>query len=360
MEECFKIADQLTAAQTSILASTDGFDFFRESYRKQSRLSHVAMLHATGDFSRIFTVDNFVNLGNLATCIDGREVVKKGIEWFQSLNEGESDSLFQSAIVLFTNNNFAELGHAAYQAMVERYPSNLYIIWDFDNHHWLQNSARAALLADLYVPAHYDNFFLISRFNAFSLEPTNIGVVQWKSDFLRQKLPDILAFERTDEPLGHHTAWNFPYRLKVLQTFATKLRHVGVASPEFNYRTPSERLAEWCSHKSHVVIPVYNDLPIRIFDALITGGIPILPRSLQGWVRLGGIAEDEAVFYDALDIVEPVNVVRKANALFDSSGKLGMMRRIEKALSMFHCDTRVGDIVKRAHVIIQNLREGRV
>lgn len=355
-EDFFEIPDQLTAAQANLLAASDTFDFFAESVRKQHRLREIASLSRADGFSKIYVVDNFVNLGNLAETIGGRGVCKRTVEWFQNLTQEACAEEFRNAIVLFTNNNLAAVGFDFFASLTQRYPQNLYLVWDFDNHHWLQCSGRGALLADIYVPAHYDHLFLISRFNAFTLEPTNCGVVQWRSDFLRNEIPNLLGRKRSDEPLGHHTPWNFPYRLKVLQTFSTHLPHVGVCSPEFNFLSAAERLEQWTSHKAHVVIPVYNDLPIRTFDALITGGIPILPRSLQAWARFSGITEEEAVFYDALDIVAPAGLVQAANALFDATGMVGMLSRIEKAHRMYHVDARVSSMVERSEKLVRSVR----
>jgi hypothetical protein len=355
MEDHYKAVDQLTTTQGALLSATDGFDFFGESFRKGNRLRALARILSGSGFSQILVVDNPVNLGNLAPLIDGRPISKKGIGWFQALLSEECQDLVKGYVILFTNNNLAALGFEGYQHLIRKYPENLFILWDFDNHHWLHCGGRGALLADIYVPAHYDNIFLLSRFNSFCLEPTNCGVLQWTSDFLSQHLSYILEKKRSNEPLGHHTAWNFPYRLKVLQTFSLRLPKVGVCSPTFNQLSPIERLDEWCGHKSHIVIPVYNDLPIRIFDALITGGIPIIPRTLQAWARIGGIEEEEAVYYDAMDIVEPSTVVGRANLIFDTSGQFGMVKRIAKAHSLFHGDARVRSIVARSLRLLSSL-----
>ena len=78
-----------------------------------------------------------------------------------------------------------------------------------------------------------------------------------------------------------------------------------------------------------------------MFDALITGGIPMLPRSLTGLARLGDLRDDEVVFYDAIDIVEPQQVVAKANRLYESQGTAGKLNRIQRALKMHHLDARI-------------------
>ena len=52
---------------------------------------------------------------------------------------------------------------------------------------------------------------------------------------------------------------------------------------------PADRLRQWCSHKAHWM--VMNDVPMRLFDALTTGGIAIMPDSLKHMAIVRELAE---------------------------------------------------------------------
>jgi hypothetical protein len=92
-----------------------------------------------------------------------------------------------------------------------------------------------------------------------------------------------------------------------------------------------------------------------MFDALVTGGIPILPRSLMGLTRLSGLQDDEAVYYDAIDIVKPDAIVSKANRLYDRLGMEGKMARVQRALSRHHLDSRISQIAGIGTKIIRDI-----
>jgi hypothetical protein len=90
---------------------------------------------------------------------------------------------------------------------------------------------------------------------------------------------------------------------------------------------------------------VLNDAPIRIYDALITGGVPIVPRSLKYHKDVVDLW-DHLVFYDYEDIQSPWEVTAKANKLFDERGLDGILDRYSLACYNHHVDNRVETILK--------------
>jgi len=88
-----------------------------------------------------------------------------------------------------------------------------------------------------------------------------------------------------------------------------------------------------------------NDAPIRIYDALITGGIPIVPRSLK-YHRDVVNMHDHILFYDYEDIQNPLPITEKANKIFDDNGKDGILARHNLIMNNYHVDNRVETILK--------------
>ena len=117
--------------------------------------------------------------------------------------------------------------------------------------------------------------------------------------------------------------------------------------PQFkpDYSAPLDRFKEWCSHKSHWVVPVLNDTPIRLYDALITGGIPIVPRSLKYHRGIENL-HDHVLFYDYEDIQNPLPITERANNLFDKRGIQGILDRHQLVYYNYHVDNRVETILK--------------
>jgi hypothetical protein len=203
-----------------------------------------------------------------------------------------------------------------------------------------------AAISDLYVPTHADNLEPLSRYNNIMAGPVTSGVIQWPKEFLEENLDIITKTERSNNPLGTHIEYpQFPLRMKNLKTLHRTLPSVKLVDGSYHSRSMIDRFTEWCSHKSHWIVPVLNDAPIRIFDALITGGIPIVPRSLKYHKDVINLW-DHVVFYDYEDIQAPWEVTNKANQLFDSAGEQGVLDRHRLICYNHHVDNRVETILK--------------
>jgi hypothetical protein len=105
-------------------------------------------------------------------------------------------------------------------------------------------------------------------------------------------------------------------------------------------------LQEWYSHKLHWIAPVLNDVAIRIFDALSTGGIPIVPASMQFLAPLRDIDRGHVLFSTPDDIMNPKALIERGTAMFDQSGADGIAARHRYALDHHHGDQRMADVMR--------------
>lgn len=266
------------------------------------------------------------------------------IEFFNMQTAPDS---FENSIVVLSNNNvMVDNNLDKFITLYLKSPSSVFAIWDFDNHHWFALSGMLAAVSDLYVPTHADNLEPLSRYNNIMAGPVTSGVIQWPKEFLEENLDIITKTERSNNPLGTHIEYpQFPLRMKNLKTLHRTLPSVKLVDGSYHSRSMIDRFTEWCSHKSHWIVPVLNDAPIRIFDALITGGIPIVPRSLKYHKDVVNLW-DHVVFYDYEDIQAPWEVTNKANQMFDSSGEQGVLDRHRLICYNHHVDNRVETILK--------------
>jgi hypothetical protein len=266
------------------------------------------------------------------------------IEFFNMQTAPES---FENSIVILSNNNVMVNNNLdKFITLYLKSPSSVFAIWDFDNHHWFALSGMLAAVSDLYVPTHADNLEPLSRYNNIMAGPVTSGVIQWPKEFLEENLDIITKTERSNNPLGTHIEYpQFPLRMKNLKTLHRTLPSVKLVDGSYHSRSMIDRFTEWCSHKSHWIVPVLNDAPIRIFDALITGGIPIIPRSLKYHKDVINLW-DHVVFYDYEDIQAPWEVTNKANQMFDSAGEQGVLDRHRLICYNHHVDNRVETILK--------------
>ena len=47
---------------------------------------------------------------------------------------------------------------------------------------------------------------------------------------------------------------------------------------QFHDLTQEQKFLDWVSFKRHFIVLKVNDVPIRLFDAWATGGIPLVPE----------------------------------------------------------------------------------
>lgn len=266
------------------------------------------------------------------------------IEFF---NMQTAPQTFENSVVIVSNNNV--MVDNSLDKFINLYlnsPTSVFAIWDFDNHHWFALSGMLAAVSDLYVPTHSDNLEPLSRYNNIMAGPVSSGVIQWPKEFLEEHIDIITKTERSNDPLGTHIEYpQFPLRMKNLKILHKTLPSVKLVDGSYHSREMLDRFTEWCSHKSHWIVPVLNDAPIRIYDALITGGIPIVPRSLKYHRDVVNLW-DHIVFYDYEDIQSPWEITNKANKLFDSRGEQGVLDRHRLICYNHHVDNRVETILK--------------
>jgi hypothetical protein len=254
-----------------------------------------------------------------------------------------------SVVVLSNNNVMVDNSLDKYFNIYLNNPTCVFVIWDFDNHHWFALSSMLAATSDIYVPTHADNLELLSRYNNIMAGPVSCGTIQWSREYLKENLEIILQTNRVDEPLGSHIEYpQFLLRQHNVKTINKTLPSVKLVDGSYHSRDMLDRFTEWCSHKVHWVVPVLNDSPIRAFDALITGGIPIIPRSLKYHKDIRDIW-DHVLFYDYEDIQNPLPITQRAKDLFDERGTQGMLDRHRLVCYNYHVDNRVEQILKAVH-----------
>ena len=257
-------------------------------------------------------------------------------------------------IVIVNNNDVgSDESREAYASFFGECEATFFVAWDWDNHHWLELSPFLAALSDCYAPAHHENLYLLSRYNWRIAGPVYCSSVQWPRKYLAEHLPEMLNAERSDAPLGMHIPYApFSFRLQMITTLNQFYPTIGFSSHSFHGRTSEDRLKEWCSYKTHWIAPVLNDVPIRIFDALATGGIPIVPESLRFLPPVNAIPREFIAFYSATDIVQPQDCVARANCLFDAGGREGMVARHKLALQQYHGDASVRKMLDYAAEVL--------
>lgn len=259
--------------------------------------------------------------------------------------------------LLFLTNNDVGKDLALYVDFYNRNPEVLFVIWDWDSQHWIQMSAMLAMNCDFYIPGTSENVFLLSHFNPCVMGPVFIGVHQWTRKFIADNFSCLLE-PRRNEPLGTHAFYgNYQRRNRALATVTKTYPSVGFGTNEYKQKSDMDNFREWAGHKTHWIAPVLGGVPIRVYNALIVGGIPIVPSFYRNLPEVAALG-DVPLFYEVADLIDPKFINEQAVAKFDAAGESGLIQRVAVALDTHHIDSRCEQIFGALEASIKSIASG--
>jgi hypothetical protein len=296
---------------------------------------------------KMVVIANATNFGNIG---DHNNYGLVKILSAESIKNSENDDSLllnlNNSLVITTSNIFADIGIERLGALYYQLPNTIFAIHDYDNHHWINNNIQAAIFSDIYIPSHQADNLISSRVNPNIVGGIPCGTNQWSMAFIKRNLSSLLACQRAEQPLGKYYFYEkFGHRNKAISTLSQSFPSINLLEKDFHALSQEQKWLEWCGHKVHWIIPVLNDLPIRFFDALITGGIPLVPSGILPFVNALDIPESFYISYGPLDIIQPKEFIKKANERFDLEGVNGIKTRSEYAVKHFHVDAIIEKIM---------------
>ncbi|MFN5445803.1 MAG: hypothetical protein ACK5AJ_04055 [bacterium] len=319
-------------------------------YKDQERLRKREYFSKNG-FGKTIVITNTSNYGNVSLEIKGEKLVTMSDNELSVLSDNALDcrNKLEGSVVIMTNNNVAKIEPLKMAALVEATPNTVFVVHDFDNHHWHDHSIKCALLADIYAPAHLSDFAIVSRINPVIVPGIPCGTIQWTKQFLVEHLSEMLRGHRKHMPLGMHSYYGkFKFRNSVLATVNKCFDTVGLLKQDFHGRSPLDRWSEWINYPVHWIAPVFNDLPLRFFDSLISGGIPLVPISLKPYLNILGIPEQFYICYTPSDLLSVDEFVRSSIHTFESLGEEARLYRHAYVLRNFHVDELIHKLLSCA------------
>lgn len=326
-----------------LVAHFQNDSFFHLSIAQESRRQQLKARFASQFSGRIFLTQK--TLGRAEVALPGMDVqfIEDG-----TLSRLQAAGAFENAIVVVNNNDIVQNASLdTYLGFFQNSPNTIIVAWDFDNHHWYPMSTFLAAHSDMYFPVHPDYFSLLSRYNRCIAGPLSSGVIQWSRSYLAENFDNIIFSSRSEQPLGTHIFYEkFRFRNQAITTLGGQYpTSVGFRTAAFHQISAADRLKQWCGHKAHWIIPVLNDIPTRLFDALSTGGVPIVPDTLKYHPVIAAFAE-HVVFFRATDLTAPQAAVDAANRKFDAGGVGKIIERHRLGLERHHVSARIETILK--------------
>lgn len=258
------------------------------------------------------------------------------------------------AFVILTNNILAKIGFAEFLQLRELTPHCLYVIQDYDCHHWYRMSAQCALLADIYVPAHFHTPPYVNLIATHPLNTVPIGSIQWSMDFLLANLPLICSQDRPTSIAGKHSLYSrFPLRNKLIVTFSRSFPEVGFTDTHhFHQWTQEDKLRDWTRSSLHFVAPVSYDMPIRVFDALVTGGRPVVPYTMAQWLMAAGVPAAAFECYGPREILNPPGALARWLKNAKEVAKTDALQQLAEAFNQIHVDAILKKLISSALDIV--------
>lgn len=320
-------------------------NFFQLNFLKTKRIKELASFYKTNAIRNIFLTQRLnkikVSDNKITSQILADNFFTNAVDFQSKLK------LIENSIVIVNNNDVHVNGDLdLFKSFVDNSNNTIFCAWDWDNHHWLSLSCPLAGLVDIYTPSHNENLYQLSRFNSTATNVIPCATVQWSKDFLIENNEKILTSVRSDELLGMHIPYSiFKYRIAVINKISETCPKVGFSSAGFHEKTEIDKLNEWASYKAHLIVPVLNDIPIRVFDALSTGGIPLLPESLRGHMKSFKFDNDDVAYYDTFDVLNIHKILNEILLKFDQSGVIGIRKRIDIGTNIHHGNNRIRDIL---------------
>jgi len=317
-----------------------------------SKLTQLRQKLEGGNFQRIDRIFLGDHLKNARPLDSGREYRNLPIDFLAS----EPGVFPKHSLFLLTNNDIGT-NLPRFLEFYSQANHLLFVIWDWDSQHWIQMSSILAMHSDFYISGTAENAFLLSHFNPWVLGPVFIGVHQWTRKFIIDHM-DCLFGDRTDSPFGLHVHYGkYPRRNRLIATLGQSFESVGFANNDYKLRSELENLQQWSSFKTHWIVPVLGGVPIRVYNAMITGGIPILPAFYKNMPEVA-LLGNTPLYYDVPDLLEPEPIHRAAVAKFDSGGESGLIQRVTEVIARHHIDTRCESIFQMVEESVRKILSG--
>jgi hypothetical protein len=237
-------------------------------------------------------------------------------------------------------------------------PECVNLVWLWDNHHHLDLGGQMAMLADIVLPMHETSVDYLKAYNDFVFSALPAATAQWGGPrFVEAVFRDQASAERSDRLYGGFVAYEGFQRNQFIQSCMRQMPdHALVLRPpseardiqHFGSATRRERMVEWMGYKCSLVCSLTEDIPIRVFDGLLAGQIPLVPHNLNGFDRLISPAlqaELPVLRYDPYDVPSVEAGWRAAVALYDRAGVAGAARRHRFVMDNHLMKHRVVDVI---------------
>ena len=229
----------------------------------------------------------------------------------------------------------------------------LLVGWFWDNHHMFRENLEFASVIDIAIAAHDFAKAYLQMPNLWLMKSSLICYTQWSRDTFERFERTQRTFDRNDALLGGFVAYpDAPERTRCIERlqrsgFFPKLRLMKPEEKsEYFVMAEPDKFREWCGHKVSLCANVERDIPIRFFDALVTGQIPLIPASaLDIDLLRSRYPEEIFVVLKSLEVDDVRQARREALDLYRQAGPDGLNERISRAMRSHSFYARLSEVL---------------
>ena len=218
--------------------------------------------------------------------------------------------------------------------------NQLNIVFLADHHHMFDFSIKVSRKANFFVHAHPTRVDYLNVYLNNNLGILHCAALQWPDRVLQFDLPKLINRPRVDKLYGGFSAYPGYDRNTVVEKYIEAMEDEMLWLTPYGDKgrywglSPLERLDEWTQYKCSLVVPINADISPRIFDALITGQIPIVSSDvigLESAISASDLNKLPIVRFEAGNLESLHQAHSRAIALFDRDGIDGVLMRSEYA-----------------------------
>jgi len=236
--------------------------------------------------------------------------------------------------------------------------------WFWDNHHHLFTNFDVAEKVDVTVPGHHFARQYLQNRDAIGGPSLPLCVTQWSQREAATFWQESEARPRSDTLYGGFVRYVFANKRNALVEKLILSGFDGVYFLEEGnlqryFGLPlRDRFREWASYKVSITLPLAGDLSQRLFDALLAGQVPIVPRDV---LDLDSVIPPEVqqalpiIRFQEYDIASVREAYSKALAAFDQGGAAGARARHQFALEQHTFSPRILSLLGQLGSLAQRL-----
>lgn len=226
--------------------------------------------------------------------------------------------------------------------------------WFWDNHHHILVNYPVAEALDVAIPGHAFAAGYLANRRSMLTAPVPLCVTQWSAREAERCFAAGLGKPRHDTLYGGFVRYGFARRRNEL---VERLQEAGFDRLSFleettlrSYfgRSGEDRFADWMGHKVSLCLPLARDLSQRLFDALVTGQVPIVSSDIDDLDAVIPPEVQEAlpiIRFDRYEVADVREAHARALAAYDAGSEAAALERHRYALERHTFEVRISEVL---------------